>query len=183
MIGRLCKDERMNAPTELLLDGPRGRRLCLELAMELNPRVRSAAFWLAYELDPGKGTSTVLFALSNDGPGTSSGTPDAASSLAELTAAVRSIDASDLTTARLAAALEGTVKYARYWQEPDGEDVLAAQTPRGSHGIGTPTTTSGARCAAQNSKTYVPAGREDIGRRRSNRMTNASAIMATALTR
>lgn len=114
----------MNAEPELLLDGPRGRRLCLELATDLSPDVRNAAFSLAYELDPGKGTSTVMFALSRDDsgdPGFRGGTP----TLEALAAALRAIDASGLTSRQLAAALELSVATARYWQEPDGEDVLA----------------------------------------------------------
>lgn len=115
----------MNAQPELLLDGPRGRRLCLELAMELDPGVRSAVFWLGYELDPGKGTSTVMFALSSDdpdAPGASGENP----SLGDLVAALRSVDASGLTAGQLMAALACSVGNARYWQEPDGEDVLTA---------------------------------------------------------
>lgn len=46
--------------SEMLLAGPRGRRLCLELVMEMSSEIRSAAFWLAHDLDPGKGTSRVI---------------------------------------------------------------------------------------------------------------------------
>ncbi|MBD7993850.1 hypothetical protein H9639_00835 [Arthrobacter sp. Sa2CUA1] len=115
----------MNAEPELLLDGPRGRRLCLELAAELSPDVRNAAFSLAYELDPGKGTSTVMFALSSDDSG-DPGFPGGAPSLEDLAAELQSIDASSLTSGQLAAARECSVRNARYWQEPAGEDVLAS---------------------------------------------------------
>lgn len=115
----------MNAQPELLLDGPRGRRLCLELAAELDPGVRSAGFRLGYELDPGKGTSTVLLTLSSWEAG-ASGAETHIPSVNDLAAALRSVDASDLTEAQLMAALECSVRNARYWQEPDGEDVLAA---------------------------------------------------------
>ncbi|WP_066301113.1 hypothetical protein [Arthrobacter luteolus] len=135
----------MKAQPELLLDGPRGRRLCLELAMELDPGVRNAVFRLGYELDPGKGTSTVLFALSSDGPGDSTG-PGGSPSLEDLAAALSSIDASSLTEAQLMAALECSVGNARYWQEPAGEDVLAglpaiveALRPLAEHVLATPT--------------------------------------------
>ena len=53
----------MNAEIEPLLAGPRGRRMCLQLAAELDPDVSMAVFRLGYELDPGKGTSTVMFGL------------------------------------------------------------------------------------------------------------------------
>ncbi|WP_312178750.1 hypothetical protein [Arthrobacter sp.] len=114
----------MKAQPELLLEGPRGRRLCLELAMELDPAVRSAVFRLGYELDPGRGTSTVLLTLSSWEPGASDAGGETPS-LEELTAALRSVDASSLTAGQLTAALECSVRNARYWQEPDGEDVLA----------------------------------------------------------
>lgn len=52
---------------DLLLQGPRGRRLCLELAMELDQEVRTAAFWLAYGFDNGRGTSRVLLTAVSSG--------------------------------------------------------------------------------------------------------------------
>ena len=54
----------MTPRMDLLLQGPRGRRLCLELAMELDPEVMTAAFGLGYELDSGRGTSRVLLTAS-----------------------------------------------------------------------------------------------------------------------
>ncbi|MCC3283808.1 hypothetical protein [Arthrobacter caoxuetaonis] len=114
----------METQPNLLLEGPRGRRLCLELAMELDSDVRSAVFHLGYELDPGKGTSTVLFALSSGGSEASA--PSEEPSVGDLAAALRSIDASSITEEQLAAALQRAVGTARYWQEPDGEDVLAS---------------------------------------------------------
>jgi hypothetical protein len=55
----------MEAGVEKLPARPRGRRLCLELAMILSPRVAELVFWLGYELDPGRNTSRVL--LTADG--------------------------------------------------------------------------------------------------------------------
>lgn len=117
----------MNAGTELLLAGPRGRRLCLEVAMELNQEVSRAVFRLGYELDPGKGTSTVLFGLETPGTDNDGGTHSAAAGSPEhLAAALRTLDLSGVEDEMIQPALERAVGTARYWQPPDGEDVLAA---------------------------------------------------------
>ncbi|MCC9145714.1 MULTISPECIES: hypothetical protein [unclassified Arthrobacter] len=102
-----------------LLAGPRGRRLCLELVSELDPRVRAAVFELGYELDPGKGMSVVLF-----GPG--AGASRVIPSPQELAALLVSVDLSRVDAELVFAALESTVLTAMYWQPPDGVDVLAA---------------------------------------------------------
>ncbi|MCQ1999613.1 hypothetical protein [Arthrobacter zhaoxinii] len=107
----------MMSPAEQLLEGPRGRRLCLELAAELNQDVRSAVFWLGYELDPGKGTSTVLFGSAG---------PDDLPSPEHLAAGILSLDLRRLDGEQIQAALQRSVDTAQYWQEPDGEDALAA---------------------------------------------------------
>ncbi|WP_166848080.1 hypothetical protein [Isoptericola sp. BMS4] len=101
-----------------LLSGPRGRRLCLELAQLLDDEVYQAVFHASYDLDPGAGTSVVMF-----GPGTEA--------RPRLTPAdvVRRLDAvplADLDERVVLAALVEMVATARYWQEPDGPDVLAA---------------------------------------------------------
>ena len=117
----------MNTETELLLAGPRGRRLCLELAMELNQEIGSAVFDLGYDLDPGKGTSRVMFGLM-----TSEETNDddarlrAAASPRELAVRLAALDLSGLDDELIQPALERAVSTAMYWQPPDGEDVLAA---------------------------------------------------------
>lgn len=107
----------MMPPAEQLLEGPRGRRLCLELAAELNQDIRSAVFWLGYELDPGKGTSTVLFGSA--GPGD-------LPSPEHLAGTILSVDLHQMDDEQIQAALQRSVDTARYWQEPDGEDALAA---------------------------------------------------------
>ena len=113
----------MKTEPGLLLEGPRGRRLCLELATELDSGVRSAVFHLGYDLDPGKGTSTVMFALSSSS--SDGGTPSEDPSVEGLATTLLSIDTSSITDENVARALERAVGTARYWQEPDGEDVLA----------------------------------------------------------
>jgi hypothetical protein len=111
-----------------LLAGPRGRRLCLELALsqrtienEATEALRSAAFFASYDLDPGRGTSRVLF-----GPGVDelSGPPPPPSpqEVAHLLEAVPLPEWAEDTLLR---ALHAAVDRAMYWQDPSGEDVLA----------------------------------------------------------
>lgn len=111
----------MEPTVETLLEGPRARRMCLEIAMELDPDIRTSVFWLAHALDPGRGTSRVRL---TDGSGDAVVPPSPASP-PQLAAAMASLDLTELDEARMQAALERTVGNARYWQEPDGEDVLA----------------------------------------------------------
>ena len=121
----------MNAEIEPLLAGPRGRRMCLQLAAELDPDVSMAVFRLGYELDPGKGTSRVMFGLMspeethNDADEDDAGVP-VVTSPEELAASLRCLDFSGLSNELIQPALETAVDTARYWQAPDGEDVLAA---------------------------------------------------------
>ncbi|WP_255771104.1 hypothetical protein [Pseudarthrobacter sulfonivorans] len=112
----------MTPDADLLLEGPRGRRLCLELAMDLDPDIRLMVFRLGYYLDSGRGTSRVLLTADS---ADDAGTPPAAPSPGVLAAALRHLAAADLDDAPVQSALERAVDTARYWQEPDGEDVLA----------------------------------------------------------
>lgn len=112
----------MTPSADLLLQGPRGRRLCLELAMQLDQEVRTAALWLGYDLESGKRTSRALLSAASSG---NSATQPPAPSLGWFAARLESLDFSDLDEERMQAGLERSVDSARYWQEPDGEDVLA----------------------------------------------------------
>lgn len=108
--------------TEILLQGPRGRRLCLELAMEADQHIRRAVFDLGFNLDPGAGRSRVMLTLG-------SGEPEpvpAASSIAGLADRIAALELGVVDAAQAGHALQRAVDTARYWQEPDGEDVLAA---------------------------------------------------------
>ena len=55
----------MTVDPALLLDGPRGRRLCLEFVRGLDVDAREAdelgrsIFFAAFDLDPGRGTSRI----------------------------------------------------------------------------------------------------------------------------
>ena len=112
----------MDIGADVLLVGPRERRLCLELVMELNPSIRSAAFWLAHHLDPGKGTSRVLITATSDESADRSPRP----SMTDLIANLASLDVTRIAGGAIDRALAAAVDTSRPWQEPDGEDVLAA---------------------------------------------------------
>lgn len=112
-----------------LLDAPRGRRLCLALAQAVAPEddgagaLREAIMWAAYHLDPGRGRWVEIL--------TSDGRPPRDDELprwtvAEVAALLAGAPAEPPGPAELHAALAEAVDSARYWQEPDGEDVLAA---------------------------------------------------------
>jgi hypothetical protein len=90
--------------------------------MELSPEIRSAVFWLAYDLDPGKGTSRVLL------PATSEevSDPPPRPSLTALIAALTSFDRTWVEADVIDRVLAQAVDTSRPWQEPDGEDVLVA---------------------------------------------------------
>ncbi len=103
-----------------LLEGPRGRRLCLELAMELAPNIRRVVFWLALDLDPDGGS--VWYSRTTDSGDAS---PPPKPSLQDLLIALESFKITELDDGEVHAAFARSVDAARYWQEPDGEDALA----------------------------------------------------------
>ncbi len=116
----------MPLDADLLLAGPRGRRLCLEY-------VRACAD----DTQAGRDASTTLFGaahLASDaadrgtliafGDGAPPEPP--AAGPREAAAALRSIPLPPPTEERLRGALAASVDRAMYWQRPDGEDLLAA---------------------------------------------------------
>lgn len=106
-----------------LLEGPRGRRLCLEYArLTADGEASHALFW-AIQAREKSGTSALLFV--GDPPPDpfvppAVSTEDAASALDGVPIAVPTGDA-------LRTALAASVDAARYWQEPDGADLLLAE--------------------------------------------------------
>lgn len=108
-------------PEELLL-GPRGRRLCLELAMASDAQIQACVFWVGYSLDPGAGQSRVLLtATAGD-----ASEPLPIPSPGDLVADLEVLDLQHIGGVEIEKALVRAVDAARYWQEPDGEDVLAS---------------------------------------------------------
>lgn len=118
----------MGLDVDAVLAGPRGRRLRFELARGTRrpdgvpevDRLRQAAFWAAHALDPGRGTSSALLTVGT-GP-----VPDPPTSTpADVARLVAAVPLAPLGSDALLDALAAAVDNARYWQEPDGEDVLA----------------------------------------------------------
>ena len=117
----------MSIDIEALLAGPRGRRLMLELALAAGcgpgrdgDELAGAVMLAAYRLDPGRGTSRVMF-----GPGAAQ-VDTAMPSPAEVAALLDDACITVPDEGSLLQALDRAVASARYWQEPDGEDALAA---------------------------------------------------------
>lgn len=94
------EESRQPAPMTVdeLLAGPRGRRLCLEIAVAVSEEVSLAVFRLA------------------DG-----GTHD------ELAAALETVDTAVISPEDIRTAFSAAIGSARYWQDPDDEDFAAEQ--------------------------------------------------------
>lgn len=113
---------------EALLAGPRGRRLLLEYALlaeqacgdDAEHSFHSAVFLAAYRLDVARGTGRVMF-----GPGAEEAqrTVVTAEDVADR---LSRVSLPEVAASVLRSALAASVDNAMYWQEPDGEDVLAA---------------------------------------------------------
>lgn len=117
-------DDIDRAVTELL-SGPRGRRLCLSLAGRAGYDVSIALMQLARELDPQPGsTRTVALARISDGEVPALPDPLSVEEFARLLPyrASRALTSDDIANA-----MDEAVGSARYWQPPDGEDVLAEE--------------------------------------------------------
>lgn len=105
---------------QTLVRGARGRRVCLEYVMRTDEAVRSATFWLGREVDPQPG---VLLRFGDDASARESDPTYTSEQVAEL------IGRFELAATRediLRESLQASVDLARYWQEPDGEDLVAA---------------------------------------------------------
>lgn len=114
-----------------LLEGPRGRRLCLELAQMLSEEVSLLVWELAARLDPHRGTWQMA-PLTEDDPSDVT-TPqelreaDEAeeASIPALISAIGRVPLGGLSPTCAQEAFGAAVDAARYWQEPDGEDLVA----------------------------------------------------------
>lgn len=108
-----------------LLEGPRGRGLCLVLAARLDEEAMSAVFDLGYQLDPRAGSSRVRLTFSSDGPDAPLPAPH---TIEDFVRTLAGIGPDLITPSLLDDALAASVDDARYWQEPSGEDLLAAHS-------------------------------------------------------
>ncbi|MGV9194133.1 hypothetical protein ACQ143_07280 [Microbacterium sp. MC2] len=106
-----------------LLRGPRGRRMCLEYVARTDETAHTALFWLGHRLDANPGT------LLRFPGGTSDPAPDPTFSADDLAALIDDVDLTDIRADVLREALQASVDQARYWQEPDGADTVAALPP------------------------------------------------------
>lgn len=102
-----------------LLRGPRGRRLCLTYVCEVDEAVRLVVSQLEYALDPHPGT---LIRISGD----ADTVEDRAVTEADVAGLVRNVDLVSISSTAVREAMCETVDHARYWQEPDGRDAVAA---------------------------------------------------------
>ena len=105
---------------EDLLRGPRGRRLCLSSVGAIDEAVSAAVFWLGHALDPHPGTLLRLFGDVDAAP------DDPVFTEQDVAAAIGRADLASISADIARDALCDTVDHARYWQEPDGSDVVAA---------------------------------------------------------
>ncbi len=110
-------DARLSEP---LLDGPRGRRLCLDYASRVPHVAELLGFYAFHHLD--ERSTAIAFTDGEPVP-----IPDP--SVEDIAEALASASGAPVDDAALAASLRVTVDVARYWQEPDTIDRLAAEPP------------------------------------------------------
>ncbi|RUR03049.1 hypothetical protein [Labedella endophytica] len=123
----------MNSFVDVLLLGPRGRRMCLELALgseefrtEAQDELWSTLFYATAAVRSANGTAKsfgwyTTEASDSDGP--AEWPTPTADELAEALRAVEPVPVDDLSLMR---ALVASVDSARPWQDPDTEDVFLA---------------------------------------------------------
>lgn len=113
----------MTLDPSVLLAGPRGRRLCLEvlLAQGDGPAVQRAAWAVSWAARPFAEHTGTIIAIAGDA--TSFVEPEV--SPAEAAAALRAVQPR-IEPAVLDTALAAAVDSAAYWQPPSGRDVLAS---------------------------------------------------------
>ncbi|WP_369374697.1 hypothetical protein AB1046_09635 [Promicromonospora sp. Populi] len=121
---------------EVLLSGWRGRRFLLGLALDAESflaerdgteaPLAQAVMSAAYALDPNPGQ--ILVAYSGPGPHVpvAVATREAAATPGTVASLLDAVRLTDVDQDSALHALAGAVDNARYWQEPDGDDVLAA---------------------------------------------------------
>jgi len=109
-----------------LLAGPRGGRLCLELATAASPDALRTLFHLAYEADVDAGASVRRIVFFADGADSAAHDAEVAGASIDRLIADIHAAAVTLTTSAIDDAFWGSVNAARYWQEPEGTDIVAA---------------------------------------------------------
>lgn len=124
----------------MLVEGPRGRRLCLELLLDAAQRMGERGWAAAHHvgdaaraLEPASGSSVLYASVISNGeiveptPSPEDERMRALPPAERAAAALAGLELPDsYDAALLRRALGASVDAARYWQEPDGEDLLAA---------------------------------------------------------
>lgn len=110
-----------------VLAGPRGRRVCVEVALSADESLRPVLFWAERAFDPDDG-SVVTFSAHDGSPVDPPDPP----SPAEVAAAVNAVTDAGIRgvlddDGEVLACLSRSVDAARYWQAPDSRDLLAAR--------------------------------------------------------
>ena len=113
----------MSSLAEQLMAGPRGRRVCLQAARFADERAAHAGWGLDFELDPSPGKGWLTLDGSQPPP-----QPIAPLMRAQLSALS---DVATISEHAIHLALEDAVDSARYWQAPDGTEVLASRAELG----------------------------------------------------
>lgn len=124
----------MSIDVATLLAGPRGRRLALEHALATaegprpdgdgEPDLRLAVMRAAHRLDPNPGTMFLAYLSGEQGPHFLA--EPAVPSPDDVAVLLDDLPWSAPDLPGLLETLDRVVSFARYWQEPDGDDVLAA---------------------------------------------------------
>lgn len=104
--------------SDALLAGPRGHRLCLDYACRDEQLQHLVGFYGFHRVD----ASARVIAFTHGGPA-----PIPNPTVTDIADRLFAIPETAIDDAALAAALRTTVDVARYWQEPDLEDRLAAR--------------------------------------------------------
>nr|WP_068165811.1 hypothetical protein [Rhodococcus phenolicus] len=112
--------------------GPRGRRMLLAFVRAADSATRQeydensfgAAVSLAsYQLDPGRGRTRVVYGAGAEEPQWPEIAPE------EVARRMSQVPLPEVTAHDLLTALVEAIDSARYWQDPEGEDVLVATPP------------------------------------------------------
>lgn len=123
--GSHCAPQLITAAS--LLDGPRVRRLCLELAKILDDEVRTSCFDATIPFSDPSRIAWFTLIENTDDAWVESSTPPVGIGVNDFAKVLRAARLRQPTSLELMHAFADAVANARYWQEPDAEDQLAAE--------------------------------------------------------
>lgn len=111
----------MSNLADAVLRGPRGRRLCLEYVARADEAVSTAVFWFEREYDSHPGALLRLYV--GDPPDR---WDDPAYTADDVVGLIDDVDLTVIGEDLVRDSFQRSVDLARYWQEPDGRDAVAA---------------------------------------------------------